>query len=98
MSSAVAYLCRRMKGSIALVIIGVDPHKRTHTASVVETGTDKVLSDIENPLLVVPGFTVLLRQDRQKRSRTSSRIHSASRRTQRQLNLDQFSAVAADMI
>ena len=66
MSSAVAYLCRRMKGSIALVIIGVDPHKRTHTASVVETGTDKVLSDIENPLLVVPGFTVLLRQDRRR--------------------------------
>ena len=47
MSSAVAYLCRRMKGSIALVIIGVDPHKRTHTASVVETGTDKVLATLQ---------------------------------------------------
>jgi len=46
-SSAVAYLCRRMKGSIALVIIGVDPHKRTHTASVVETGTDKVLATLQ---------------------------------------------------
>ena len=47
MSSAVSYLCRRMKGSIALVIIGVDPHKRTHTASVVETGTDKVLATLQ---------------------------------------------------
>ena len=47
MSSAVSYLCRRMKGSTALVIIGVDPHKRTHTASVVETGTDKVLATLQ---------------------------------------------------
>jgi transposase len=46
-SSAVSYLCRRMKGSTALVIIGVDPHKRTHTASVVETGTDKVLATLQ---------------------------------------------------
>jgi len=30
-----------------LVIIGVDPHKRTHTASVVETGTDKVLATLQ---------------------------------------------------
>jgi transposase len=36
-----------MKGSTALVIIGVDPHKRTHTASVVETGTDKVLATLQ---------------------------------------------------
>ena len=41
MSSAVSYLCRRTKGSAALVIIGVDPHKRTHTASVVDPGTDQ---------------------------------------------------------
>ena len=47
MSSAVSSLCRRMKGSTALVIIGVDPHKRTHTASVVETGTDKVLATLQ---------------------------------------------------
>ena len=47
MSSAVSYLFRRMKGSTALVIIGVDPHKRTHTASVVETGTDKVLATLQ---------------------------------------------------
>ncbi len=47
MSSAVSYLCRRMKGSTALVTIGVDPHKRTHTASVVETGTDKVLATLQ---------------------------------------------------
>ena len=47
MSSAVSYLCRRMKGSTALVITGVDPHKRTHTASVVETGTDKVLATLQ---------------------------------------------------
>ena len=47
MSSAVSYLCRRMKGSTALVIIGVDPHKRTHTASVVEAGTDKVLATLQ---------------------------------------------------
>jgi transposase len=46
-SSAVSYLFRRMKGSTALVIIGVDPHKRTHTASVVETGTDKVLATLQ---------------------------------------------------
>jgi transposase len=46
-SSAVSCLCRRMKGSTALVIIGVDPHKRTHTASVVETGTDKVLATLQ---------------------------------------------------
>jgi transposase len=36
-----------MKGSTALVIIGVDPHKRTHTASVVEKGTDKVLATLQ---------------------------------------------------
>jgi transposase len=36
-----------MKGSTALVIIGVDPHKRTHTASAVETGTDKVLATLQ---------------------------------------------------
>jgi transposase len=30
-----------------LVIIGVDPHKRTHTVSVVETGTDKVLATLQ---------------------------------------------------
>ena len=47
MSSAVSYLFRRMKGSTALVIIRVDPHKRTHTASVVETGTDKVLATLQ---------------------------------------------------
>ena len=47
MSSAVSYLCRRMKGSTALVIIGVDPHKRTHTASVVEKGSDKVLATLQ---------------------------------------------------
>jgi Transposase len=31
----------------ALVIIGVDPHKRTHTASVVEPGTDRVLATLQ---------------------------------------------------
>jgi transposase len=36
-----------MKGSTALVIIGVDPHKRTHPASVVEEGTDKVLATLQ---------------------------------------------------
>jgi hypothetical protein len=36
-----------MKGSTALVIIGVDPHKRTHTTSVVETGSDKVLATLQ---------------------------------------------------
>jgi transposase len=36
-----------MKGSTALIIIGVDPHKRTHTASVVETDTDKVLATLQ---------------------------------------------------
>jgi transposase len=36
-----------MKGSTALVIIGVDPHKRTHTASVVEKGSDKVLATLQ---------------------------------------------------
>ena len=30
-----------------MVIIGVDPHKRTHTASIVEKGSDKVLATLQ---------------------------------------------------
>ena len=44
-----------------------------------------------HPARAAPSFTVLLRQDRRRRSHTSSRIHSASRRTQRQLKIDPFS-------
>ena len=47
MSSAVSYLFRRMKGSTALVIIGVDPHKRTHTASALEPGTHRVVATVQ---------------------------------------------------
>jgi hypothetical protein len=39
-----------------------------------------------------PSFTVLLRQDRWRRSHTSSRINSASRRTRRHLNFDPLAA------
>jgi hypothetical protein len=39
-----------------------------------------------HPDWAAPSFTVLLRQDRQRRSHTSPRIHSASRRTRRHLN------------
>ncbi len=30
-----------------MVIIGIDPHKRTHTASAVEPGTNKVLATMQ---------------------------------------------------
>lgn len=44
-----------------------------------------------HPDRAAPSFTALLRQDRQRRSHTPSRIHSASRRTQRRLKIDPFS-------
>jgi hypothetical protein len=43
-----------------------------------------------HPDRAAPSFTALLRQDRQRRSPTPSRIHSASRRTQRRLKIDPF--------
>ena len=45
-----------------------------------------------HPDRTAPSFTALLRQDQQRRSRTPSRIHSASRRTQRRLKIDPFSS------
>jgi hypothetical protein len=48
-----------------------------------------------HPDRAAPSFTALLRQDRQRRSHTPSRIHSASRRTQRQLKTDHFPACHA---
>jgi hypothetical protein len=44
-----------------------------------------------HPGQAAPSFTDLLRQHRRRRSPTSSRIHSASRRTQRRLKIDPFS-------
>jgi hypothetical protein len=46
------------------------------------------------PDQAAPSSTVLLRQNRRRRSPTSSRINSASRRTRRQLNTDQCAATA----
>ena len=61
-----------------LATLGMGTGSALGRECVEQPGLSRFASDIENPLLVVPGFTVLLRQDRQKRSRTSSRIHSAS--------------------
>jgi hypothetical protein len=46
-----------------------------------------------HPDRTAPSFTALLRQDRQRRSHTPSRIHSTSRRTQRRLKIDPFTTV-----
>src|SRR6202171_2001993 len=43
-----------------------------------------------HPGRTAPSFTALLRQDRQRRSHTPSRIHSASRRTQRRAKNEPF--------
>ena len=43
-----------------------------------------------HPDRAAPSFTVLLRQERRKRSHTSSRTHSASRHTQRRPKIDPF--------
>jgi hypothetical protein len=43
-----------------VVIIGVDPHKRTHTASAVEPGTNKVLATAQIDASLV-GYRQLLK-------------------------------------
>ena len=36
-----------MKGGFSMVIIGVDPHKRMHVASVVEPATNRQIAALE---------------------------------------------------
>ncbi len=43
-----------------MVVIGVDPHKRTHTASALEPGTHRVLDSLEIEATLV-GYRHLLR-------------------------------------
>ena len=47
MSSAASHQNRRTKGPCDVVIIGVDPHKRTHTASVLRPGSSTVVATLQ---------------------------------------------------
>jgi len=43
-----------------VVIIGVDPHKRTHTASAVEPGTNRVLATVQSDASLVASTLFVL--------------------------------------
>jgi transposase len=68
MSSAVSHVGLSDERSCFVVIIGVDPHKRTHTANAVQPGTNEVIAALQVDASLA-GYRSLLRWARRFESR-----------------------------